>query len=75
MLHMLRKASESGAGLKSSKGDFVCGYRRKTREGDWKRVMMKERNAKQGQSKQNEVDGNSQQKYGFDHGRGLNVSR
>ena len=46
VLHMLRKASESGTILKSSKGDFVCGDRRKTCEGDLKRVMMKERNAK-----------------------------
>ena len=75
MLHMLRKASKSGTILKSSKGDFVCRYRRKTCEGDLKRVMMKERNAKQRKSKQNEGHGDSQQKYGFDHGRGLNVSR
>ena len=73
MLHVLGEAGESDAELKSSERELVCGYGRKARQGDWKCVMVEYCNSKQGQPEQDEVDGNSQHQYGFDHG-GPNIS-
>jgi len=74
MLHVLNNTTHSSAKLKSSERELIRGYGRKPGQGDWKCVMMEKRNSNKGQSKQDKIEGNSQDQDGFDHGR-LNYDR
>ncbi len=69
MLHGLNKTTASSAKLTSSERELICGYAGEPRQGDWKRVMVEKRNSNKGDSKQDKIDGNSNDEDGFDHGR------
>ena len=65
--HMLAKAAESRAEFESGEGQLVDNDRCKPGQRDRKRVTMEQRNAEQRQREQNEINGYSEQNYGFDH--------
>src|SRR3954464_738276 len=67
MLQVLAESQQSDAVFESGEGELVCGYDRKTGERDWKRVMMKQRDADQRHCKQDEVNGYSKNQDRFDH--------
>ena len=57
---MRDEARDAGTGLESRKRNLVKGDRRQTSQRDSQSVAMKERDTEQGQSKQNEIDRNTE---------------
>jgi hypothetical protein len=66
MVQMERETAETGAFLEAGDTELVGGDDRKARERDFERPVMKQRDPKQGQAEQDEVDGNSEQDHLID---------
>src|SRR5713226_2579481 len=65
--HMLAKAAESRAEFESGEGQLVNNDGGEPRQRHRKRVTMEQRHAEQGQREKNEINGYSEESYGFDH--------
>ena len=65
VLEMEKEPCRARTGLKTGEHDLVERDRNQARESDSQGVMMKDRNAEQGQPEQNEIDGCTEQRRAF----------
>ena len=69
MRHVVAEAVEAGAVLEAGEDELVDDDDGKARQRDLKRLVMEQGYPEQRQRKQDEVDGYSKHKNGFDHYR------